>query len=160
MSQETLQDSAILDTEMEPNIAVDAKLNRFALELEAERQASLVAIWGTKLADAKKDRDGKALELKILTAQKGTHFRETLAKATVAAVDDAVISDLEVQAASKLLNEAEYQVSLLYAAVNAIDQKKGMIETLSKLYLSNYYSKPNDMPNSGTNLNASLNAKD
>lgn len=154
MSEETFEPIGSGD------IAKDARINRFALELEAERQPSLMAEWGERLANAKKDRDNKEINLKTVMAEKGNHFRETLAKATADAVKDSVLASPEVQTAQRELVEADYLVSMLYSAVNAIEQKKGMIEALQKLYLGNYFSKPNDRSTTGTNFNESLNQKD
>ena len=149
-----------METEETHDIRLDTKLNRFALELEAERQTSLVAHWGEVLANAKQERDKAELDLDVLKAQKGNHYRATLAKATADAVKDAVQSDPEVIQAQQNWNDAQHLVDITYSAVNAIDQKKSMIETLAKLYLSNYYNKPNDKQTQGTTLNQSMNDKD
>lgn len=139
------------------DIRADVRLNRFALELEAERQASLMAHYGGELAEAKNARDKCRIELDVLKAEKANHYRQSLAKATVDAVKDAVTADLEVTAKEREFADCTRLVDLTYATLNAIEQKKGMIETLSKLYLANYYTKPNEPTNHGTTLNQSMN---
>jgi hypothetical protein len=144
----------------ERDAGADIKLNRFGLELEAERMAELSAYWGAQLADAKKERDFLDMAYDIAKAERAKWYRDNLAKATVDAIKDQVQCDPEVISARTKFMDAEHHVALLYATVDALDKKKSMIETLSKLYLGQYYTKDvasQGHTNHGNMLNQAMN---
>lgn len=123
----------------------DTKISRFMLDTEAEQLSSIAAYWGAQLADAKKSRDYLATELKCLRGEKYAYYKGAAsplgAKPTGDQVAATIDCDSQIVAKSNELSDAEYLVSMLYSTVDAIDKKKGMIDTLTKLYLANYYTK-------------------
>ena len=141
----------------ERNLAVDLKLNKYALDSEAENQPSTYHYWSEQLTEAKKARDTQKSILSILKAEKGAHFRMTLDKATAQAVEDAITMDEDVQTEESVLRDCEAKVSTLYSTVSALEQKKSMIDNLTKLYLGQYFSTPPQgiSQNASSNLNHS-----
>jgi len=123
----------------------DTRLNRFMLDTEAEQLSSIAAYWGVQLADAKKARDYLATELKCLRGEKYAYYKGADsplgAKSTGDQVAAAIDCDTQVVTKSNELSDVEHLVSMLYSTVDAVDKKKGMIDTLTKLYLANYYTK-------------------
>ena len=144
----------------ERDAGADIKLNRFGLELEAERMAELSAYWGAQLADARKECDTLDMLLDIAKADRAKWYRDNLAKATADAVKDQVQSDPIIREAQSKFIDAKHHVALLNATVDALDKKKSMIETLSKLYLGQYYTKDvvsQGQQNHGNMLNQAMN---
>ena len=139
----------------------DIRLNRYSLDTEAEQQAMLSAYWGAQLADAKKARDYLATELKCLRGEKYGILKNSAVKYTADQISAELDCDKAVVVKTNELADAEHLVSLLYATSNALDQKKSMIDTLAKLYLSNYYTKatPGGEPTQNQRFNQQLNNK-
>ena len=137
----------------------DIRLNRYSLDTEAEQQAMLSAYWGAQLADAKKARDYLATELKCLRGEKYGILKNSAVKYTADQISAELDCDKAVVVKTNELADAEHLVSLLYATSNALDQKKSMIDTLAKLYLSNYYTKatPGGEPTQNQRFNQQLN---
>ena len=139
----------------------DIRLNRYSLDTEAEQQAMLSAYWGAQLADAKKTRDYIATELKCLRGEKYGILKNSAVKYTADQITAELDCDKQVVAKTHELADAEHHVSLLYATSNALDQKKSMIDTLAKLYLSNYFTNATQggMPTQAQRFNQQLNNK-
>lgn len=139
----------------------DIRLNRYSLDTEAEQQAMLSAYWGAQLADAKKVRDYIATELKCLRGEKYGLLKNSAVKYTADQITAELDCNKEVVAKTNELADAEHLVSMLYATTNALDQKKSMIDTLAKLYLSNYYTKQTmgSEPTQSNRFNQQLNQK-
>ena len=124
-------------------------LNR--LEVELERQARLFGKWASRLADAKgRVRDAKSelavtkAELKMEIRSKPDRFR--MKKVTDQSVEDCVILQTDYKHALRVLNEALHYEDVLQAKVDALEQKKRMMEKLVDLHGQQYWSKPRTGP--------------
>lgn len=127
-----------------PNLADELTVDKYNLDVEAEKQSRLMLEWSVALAVASKERD----KLKEQSAAKKAeligrgHAGENTGKNTDAGLKAWVESHPEYTILSNQLVEAEEHVNLLFAAKNAIDHKKSMIETIAKLWLGGYYARP------------------
>jgi hypothetical protein len=124
-------------------------LNR--LEEELEKQARVFGRWAERLAKAKSEvRDAKAelavtkAELSMAIRSKPDRFK--LKKVTDPAVADCIILQPEHKAALKDLNNSLHYEDFVQGKVNALEQKKRMMEKLVDLHGQQYWSKPRTGP--------------
>ena len=143
------------------NFKSDIRLDRFELEVEAERQSTIYQYWSDILANAKRDKDTASNELEQLKAEKALHYRlnskemknndgDTITlKVTEPTVAAMVDTDPDIIAKKEELAQLKYRVSKLEGRLTALDHKKRMIDNLRHLYISGYYSKPGNIDNTG-----------
>lgn len=139
------------DIEMpERDFRDDIQLDKHSLHVAAERQPEAVQYWTRKLADLKRDknladRKAKQERAKALIRMR----RESLALPKdvrpikddlVAMVDD----DLIVQAMDMAVIDAQHKVDVIDGVVNALDQKKRMIDVESRLFVAGYWARPTE----------------
>jgi len=130
----------------ERNIKEDVMINRFSLEEESEKQASLFYYWSELLVDARNDRDRAKGKYKQTMSQAQLDYRsgvkELESKLTEKAIEAAVECDKDVIVARNAFFEAEKEVNRLEAAVNSMGQKKSMLGHLVQLFTQQYYANP------------------
>jgi hypothetical protein len=117
------------------------------LEEDCQRQPQLLFIWGTKLAQVKKDAKVAKNNLKMTAAKLDKEIRadpdsKGLEKITEKAVELCILDQPEYQDAQAILLEAEYEEDVLQAFVSALYDKSGELEKLIKLHGQMYWSKP------------------
>lgn len=121
----------------------DVSLDRYDLDNEAERQSSLYLHWSQKVAKARRDRDRAKLDYESRRAELGVTIRASAEKKlTNDQVTDQLDAHLELRQLRKDWIEADYEYNELEGACTALEQKKSMIELLTKLQLNNYFSRP------------------
>ena len=134
----------------ERDLKEDIALDRFHLELEAERQSCAVLYWQSKFSEAQFAYDNAKNECDVLearleldirakAAEAGEKMTEALAKARVTSHPDLIA---KLQEVAKLRE----QTTTLMGVVKALDHKKSQIETLRALWISGYYADPNKTP--------------
>ena len=129
----------------------DEKVDIYNLHIEDQLQPSLVDKWGTKLADAKRQKRHLSrklelkyseLELRIRSDPNEYGWEEAGKKPTEAFIKSAVVSHEEYDALYNEYLSAEYDVDVFGVAVKTIDDKRASIADEVKLHLSGYYSDP------------------
>lgn len=120
----------------------DSQLDKYALDVAAAEQAGVYMYWSEQMALARREEDACALEVKIARAESAQHIRETATKITEAGVLEAVTKDPKVQEAERKHSGATHKRSLAEASVRAMEQRKSMIEVLSRLWVAGYYGDP------------------
>ena len=125
----------------------DFKLDRYHLELEAERQTELVmhygqqaAIWGAKEKEEKR-------KLEIVLAECAEVIRNCPEQYGIKKDTDSVVFKLALQEADYVNQHVKwleaYQYKETYeAALRALLQKGSMIKEMVKLWLNDYYANP------------------
>lgn len=153
---------------MENNLK-NFEIDKFNLDTEAVRQASLYEFYATRLADAKEAKDRADNKLELLEAQTQLRLREEFAakgvKVTESIVGAAVICDQAVIEAKEALVQATKAVNTLQAAVTAMSQKCEMIGVLQRMQSNRSYNMEPTFDGKGTLeyaekiLNQQLNSK-
>jgi hypothetical protein len=97
--------------------------------------------WNSKEAEAKAAKDSVALaeaqKNKVAAAQ-----AKAAAKTTEAAITSKILSSPAYMEAQAAYQQAEYKVNLLFGGVLAMNARKGMLESLVRLIVSDWYSEP------------------
>ena len=120
----------------------DVHLDKFDLDGESEKQASIYLHWSRKAAEARVDADRAELNYKFRRGEKATEFRASLAKATNDVVNEHLDSDSELRDMRTQFLQAQSRSYELDNGLRALQQKKDMIELLTKLHLNNYFATP------------------
>lgn len=131
--------------EYERDLKEDLKLNRFALEKEAERQADMFLYWSQELAEAKFLRDKAKTKLGIVTGERELDIRRNPPeglKATEGVIKALVAEDSDIEKAQRKLDSANKNVNTLEGVVRALDHKKSQIDNLTRLSIAGYYANP------------------
>lgn len=129
----------------------DLKINKNRLDEELMAQAQKMMRYSSEHAQAQYDRDRAKQALDVTKANLIQSIRaEALAKGEkmgAGGVTDAVVdarlrsSPTYIEIQGKL-NEAELKVNIVFGAVMAFQARKGMLESLVKLFLAGYWSEP------------------
>lgn len=141
-------------------------LNRFELEMEAERQSHLYYEAGEELAEAKALRDQAANRLKIRKAEIEIDIRRNppeSPKITESVVAALLARDPELKELEEDLTILSKSVAHLEGLMRALDHKKSMLDNLVRLYLAGYYADPKREGTTtaqATNLRGYLNRKE
>lgn len=109
-------------------------------------QPGLVAEWGEKLAEARRDHDVAKTRLDITKAKLDNTIRsgarDTNTKMTEKQVECKILTMELYQKAAQEVIDAKYEVDKVYAIVNHLDDRKKALENLVRLYIADYYSDP------------------
>lgn len=120
------------------------EINKFNLNNECVKQPSLYEFYAEQLAEAKEAKDKASNKLELIEAQSQLAFREECAakgtKVTEAIVNAHVICDPDVISAKEALSSAIKIMNVLQGAVNAMEQKCSMIQTLQRMQSSQSYN--------------------
>lgn len=128
---------------MSRNFIDDVKINIFHLEDEIVNVASVLAFYLDKQADAILDRDEAEQLMKRVAAEIGLSIRaEATKKPTEGHIDNMTQMDPRYRKAQDALNEAEYRLNRIKAAVKAIDTKGKSLENLTKLHINGVHAEP------------------
>jgi len=147
----------------------DVKFNKYKLEDECEKHASIYWYWADKLAKAKNNLGDSEDAYKLALAQSDSHYREvwdetTWGKKTETSVAGKVASDEQVLEYKKKVSEYQHEVNTLIAAVSAMEHRRDMLKCEKELLIGGFYASP-DMNKKDTNktvdreINKKLNKK-
>lgn len=131
------------------NLTEDLRLSRFHLETAAEDQPSLQRYYGDQVAEKQKARDTAENRLDLRSGELWIELKSETVNGKAPTVDDLkamVAKHPEIVALKEELAGAGYELKLAQSAERAIQDRKSMIETETKLYTAGYFS----IPNSGT----------
>ncbi len=117
------------------------------LDKEWLGQPRLYSEYAEHLAEARFDHAEAKNKLELVMAEVARLIRSDpishgVKKVTVDAIKDAVTLHVEVQNAQKKLNKKKYDLDLLQACVDTLDQRKKTLEHLVQLRLADYFSEP------------------
>jgi len=127
--------------------AQDRTIDPNELDIEAIRQADVYYKWAQRAIEARVKTDKLKLRLDVTEASLASQCREKpesfgIARVTESAITAAVKShDSYVKALLKLIHARERQM-LLDRAVDALEQRKRMIEVLVTLHGQQYFAGP------------------
>lgn len=126
----------------------EIKINKYKLEEECEKQASIYLYWATKNADAKSDLNDASDSLKLILSQVDMETREkwdvvTMGKQTEGSIKASVENNQKVVDAKKRVSDLQREVNTLSAVVSAFEHRKDELKNLTSLLVGGFYSAPN-----------------
>jgi hypothetical protein len=126
----------------------DLTIDRYALDDEWVKQPTVFMEWSEHYAQAILERDRAKEKLDLIRAEIDADVRTNpekydLQKITESAISSAIIQTKEYGDAMNIYIEAVKFVNILGGAKDALNHKKAALENLTRLYLENYYAKPN-----------------
>ena len=129
------------------NYEQDMKIDDSALDYECLEQAELMRVYTRHQAELQRDEDVAREELDYIKAELDKKIRMNpdkygLDKVTEGAINNTIITTDEYQAASKSYINAKFENNSGKGAVRSCDQRKSMIETLTKLHGQAYFAGP------------------
>ena len=126
----------------------DFSLDRFALELEADRNPALMRKYGKKLAIAAAETKDAKRELEYIEAEQAEIIRQNAkiygieSKPTDKLVFGLVKGESEYKKAFSRYKSALRREEDLRNVIDTVRQRGMMIRILAELWLNNYYSEP------------------
>ena len=125
----------------------DLEIDKYALDLECIDQPRKFLRWAEALAEATAEKDRADQKLEVTKAQIEQEVRANpegsgIEKVTEATIKSFVTTSPKVAVAQDRWIEAKHRVNILFAAKEALEQRKSMLENLVKLFLSGYWSDP------------------
>src|SRR6056297_521106 len=123
------------------------KIDIHRLDVEATIQPELFIKYSSELSEAKKLMDLAKFNLELVEAETASYVRDNpeefgLEKITDKIVSTQVLLSEECKEAKQKLINRKNEVDVLQAAVNALEQKKRMIEQAITLFGQQYFSIP------------------
>jgi hypothetical protein len=149
----------------------DVKFNKYKLEDECEKHASVYWYWADKLAKAKNNLGDSEDALKLVTSQVDSYYRENWTanenewgKKTDTAVAGRVNADEKVRSAKNEFMNYQHEVNTLIAAVSAMEHRRDMLKCEKELLIGGFYASPDMAKKEGTRaidreINKKLNKK-
>lgn len=124
----------------------DLKINEKDLTHEWLLQPVKYMQYAEKSAMADSIRKKAKERLDVVMAGVDNSIREEASSANEKITEKVVESRIKLnstyQEALRILNEAEYNYSILSSAVRAFEQRKSALENLVRLYIAGYFSAP------------------
>ena len=125
----------------------DTKVDKYALDEEAELQPARYKKWSDRVAEATLKRDRLESKLEVLDAKLGKKARRALEnelgkRPTEEMVKVEIRLDPERQELVDNLHQLNYEINVLKGGRSAMDHKKTALELLTKLHIASYFSKP------------------
>jgi hypothetical protein len=128
------------------NLAEDAQLDKYQLDIEAERQPALYNKWSELLVQAqalvsklKEKENNKEAELTLYAKKNGIPGVDKLTDKVVASW---VSVHKEYSVISSERRKAENNVMYLQNALKVLEHKRSMIKVETDLWITGYYAKP------------------
>jgi hypothetical protein len=137
----------------------DVEINKLHLDGECEVQAAMYYHYSSQLSDARAEQDRAKMQMEYTLGKREIAIRSNPPdgiKVTEAVISALVASDTEVNTVKEAYAVATKTVSALYSAVNALEQRKSMLDNLVKLQVSSYYQGTSD---TGDDIRAGLNRR-
>jgi len=127
----------------ERNYREDLKIDPDALDVEWVRQPELYLYYSELLAQAKHEVDKKKEELDIEKAEADSRLRNSYEKKPPEGqIANDVLQEEKVREAYKEYCDAKLNMDLMFAAVNAFNQRKEALENLVRLANAGYFASP------------------
>ena len=125
----------------------DVRIDKYALDIEAELQPQRYKKWSDKVAEATLKRDQCASRLELIEARLSKKARRELEnelgkRPTEDMVKTEIRLDGERQKVVAELHQLEYEINIYKGARTAMDHKKSAIDVLTRLHIASYFSKP------------------
>lgn len=145
------KDSAILDKLIlrewdEYNLVEDAKLDKYALDIEAERQPELMTKWLSLLHKTQQILNKKQEELEYVEAELRITAKrdgiDGIQKVTDATADAWILNHPRRKEAFEAKSKAYADFQYINNARTVLEHKRDMIKVLDHLMVAGYYSKP------------------
>lgn len=136
------------------NYEQDLFIDADALDLEWLGQPLLMLKYTEASAAARREVDRKKEELSLTRAELGRKIRKDpdvygIAKVTNDAVEVLVLTDKKYKKIQDELIDAQYEQTMMQGAVQAVDQRKQALESMTKLLGLQYFAgpkTPRDLP--------------
>lgn len=124
----------------------EVKINRFKLELECERHASLYYSYAEERAKTKEALDNSNDKLKLTLAEKETLIRKNWnddkGKQTDASVKALLETNDDVLKLKERVRKIQADLYVLDAACYALEHRKAMLDNLIQLLVKGFYAAP------------------
>jgi hypothetical protein len=124
----------------------DVKFNKYKLEDECEKHASIYFYWADKLAKAKNNLGDSEDAYKLVSAQREMFIRqnwnESWGKQTEAGVKAQLEGDEEYLSAKEAIRNNQHEVNTLIAAVSAMEHRRDMLKCEKELLIGGFYASP------------------
>lgn len=124
----------------------DLQIDENSLDKEWKHQPFLYMQYAEELAKANSSAQHQKEKMDVIKAELDTKYRRLIdsegEKVTEARVNARIMTDETYQKAQEECHKADYEASILSAAVKAFEHKKKALEKLVDLYLGGYYSAP------------------
>jgi len=130
------------------NVNVDLKIDKDNLELEWEKQSHLYYFYAEQSANAIEAQQIAKEEVEVLEAQLDRDIRndpesyDIMDKLTEKKVMSAIWGEEDYKNTKTKAIECTKTVNVLKGILTAFDHKKSALESLTRLFLSNYYAEP------------------
>jgi len=125
----------------------DMRIDENGLDVEWLRQPRLMMKYSEIAAQARTQLDRAKEGLDMCKAELARDIRSSpdtygLAKITDSAVESTILNQPEYKEAMEIFIQAKYEVEMAMAAVKSIEQKKGALENLVRLFGLQYFAGP------------------
>lgn len=131
---------------IQTDFSQDVSIDKFNLDRECVRQASLVERYGGELALAKKSLAKAKFDKEMLMSEVGLEIRSgnipekyASVKVTNESVKEFIEADPAVIAAKKKMFKAQYAVNVLENALVAFSDKRRQLDNLVRLHQTKYF---------------------
>jgi hypothetical protein len=125
------------------DIDADLAIDKFNLEDECLRQASLYMKYVKLSADAAKQRSYAEERVKTIRSSLIKQIKKEKPSLTAQLIESEYRLDPKYKAAKKALIQAEWDDAIFYGAIFAFQQRKSKLEDLIQLWSQGYFSAPN-----------------
>jgi len=130
------------------NFKDDLQINKFALDLEWEKQPVLFIEWAEKSVEASFVKDKTKEKLELIMAELDMEMRKDpnsfgIEKITETVVLNTIKRHLKYQEIYNLYLESIKSFKLFEIVKEAFDHKKKALEKLTDLFISGYWAIPN-----------------
>jgi len=126
----------------------DIGFNRFALDVEWQRQVDLVSFYSVRQADSKKELDEAKERLEIVIANVARDMRASPAdyglgiKASETAIKTALPTVESHMDARREVRECQYRVDLLAGKMRGLSERGNGLGDNVRLHLAGYFAQP------------------
>lgn len=148
---------------MSKNFGVDFRedvvIDKYRLNDECEVQPAMYYFYSSKLAEARAEQEGAKNKLDYVLGSRELAIRSNPPdgiKITEAVITACLATDTEVLAAKEALATANAAVTAMYSAVNALEQRKSMLDNLTRLQISSSYQSTDNV---GDDIRAGMNKR-
>jgi len=129
------------------NYEEDIRIDETALDVEWLRQASLMMKYSKHLAHLLHEKDLVKVDLDLVKARLDKSIRTKpsnygIDKITETVVTNTIITQEDYLEAQAAYMQAEYEVNIAQAAVNAFNARKTALENLVRLFGQQYFAGP------------------
>ncbi len=129
------------------NFETDIKIDETALDVECLEQPRLMMQYGQLVAEKERQLAKAKTNMEVVKAELDKDIRSDPAAYDIPKITETVVAGViylspEYQDAEKTVREATYEWKVAKAAVEAIQQKKDMLEALIRLHGQQYFAGP------------------